>query len=60
LHLRAPFPFVLLRFHAFASLLAFFPLFYHLPPSCKKMKRTLTTLLLRQGFLMYPFYRESA
>ncbi len=39
LYLRTPFSFVLLRFHALASLLVF-PLFYHLPPVCKKMNRT--------------------
>src|SRR5437868_10371547 len=33
-------PFVLLGFHALASLLIVFPVFYHLPPWCKKMKRT--------------------
>jgi GNAT superfamily N-acetyltransferase len=40
LHLRTPFSFVLLGFHALVSLLVVFPLFYHLPPFCKKMKRT--------------------
>src|SRR5713226_10238811 len=33
-------PCVLLGFHALVSLLLFFLVFYHLPPVCKKMKRT--------------------
>src|SRR5947209_17935400 len=42
LHLRTPLSFVLLGFHALASLLLVFPVFYHLPSLCKKMNRTLT------------------
>src|SRR5579872_2246157 len=41
LHVRTALPFVLLRFHTLVSLLVFL-VFYHLPPWCKKKKRTPT------------------
>src|SRR5216683_3258486 len=40
LHLCTPFPFVLLGFHALRLSPGLFPLVYHLPPLCKKMKHT--------------------
>ena len=41
LQLGTPLPFGLLVFHVLASLLVVFHVFYHLPPFCKKVKRTL-------------------
>src|SRR5207244_11811532 len=48
-HLLAALPFVLLGFHALASLLIVFPVFYHLPPGCKKMNRTRSVLSRKSG-----------
>jgi hypothetical protein len=40
LHLLTALPCVFLGFHTVPLSPTLFPLFYHLPPWCKKMKRT--------------------